>query len=35
MKAVAEHLQGHPLVASFRSGEQHEGGKGVTVVTLH
>jgi DNA mismatch repair protein MutS2 len=34
MKAVSEHVQGHPLVSGFRSGEQHEGGKGVTVVTL-
>ncbi len=35
MRAVSEHLQGHPLVAGFRSGEQHEGGKGVTIVTLN
>jgi len=35
MKAVSEHLQSHPLVAGFRRGEQHEGGKGVTVVTLN
>jgi DNA mismatch repair protein MutS2 len=34
MKAVSEHVQGHPLVSGFRSGEQHEGGKGVTIVTL-
>ncbi|HMK55230.1 MAG TPA: endonuclease MutS2 [Dissulfurispiraceae bacterium] len=33
-KAVMEHIQGHPLVAGFRSGEQREGGRGVTVVTL-
>jgi DNA mismatch repair protein MutS2 len=35
MRAVSEHLQGHPLVAGFRSGELHEGGKGVTIVTLN
>ncbi len=34
MRVVREHIQGHPLVAGFRSGEQHEGGRGVTVVTL-
>lgn len=34
MRAVREHLHGHPLVSGYRSGEQHEGGKGVTVVTL-
>jgi DNA mismatch repair protein MutS2 len=34
MRTVRDHLQGHPLVAGFRSGEQHEGGRGVTVVTL-
>ena len=34
MKVVKEHLTGHPLSAGFRSGEQHEGGRGVTVVTL-
>jgi DNA mismatch repair protein MutS2 len=34
MKAVSEHLQGHPLVSGFRSGEQHEGGRGVTIITL-
>ncbi|HMK60055.1 MAG TPA: endonuclease MutS2 [Dissulfurispiraceae bacterium] len=33
-KAVREHLEGHPLVAGFRGGEQPEGGQGVTVVTL-
>ena len=33
-KAVREHLQGHPLVKRFRSGEPQEGGSGVTVVTL-
>ncbi|MBI3592991.1 MAG: Smr/MutS family protein, partial [Nitrospirae bacterium] len=33
-KAVREHLDGHPLVKRFRSGEPQEGGSGVTVVTL-
>lgn len=33
-KAVREHLTRHPLVKSFRSGEQSEGGAGVTVVAL-
>ncbi len=33
-KAVREYLSGHRLVNSFRSGEQTEGGAGVTVVTL-
>jgi len=33
-RGVREHLTGHPLVASFRSGEQYEGGNGATVVTL-
>jgi DNA mismatch repair protein MutS2 len=32
--AVREHLKGHPLVKSFRKGEQSEGGAGVTIVTL-
>ena len=31
-KAVHEALRSHPLVASFRSGEQGEGDTGVTVV---
>jgi DNA mismatch repair protein MutS2 len=31
-KAVREFLSGYPLVGSFRSGEQGEGGTGVTVV---
>ncbi len=34
LKAVQEHLEGHPLVEKFRSGELKEGGKGVTVVTM-
>lgn len=33
-RAVREHLKGHPLVKGFRSGEQQEGGGGVTVATL-
>ncbi|HSW65085.1 MAG TPA: endonuclease MutS2 [Dissulfurispiraceae bacterium] len=33
-KAVREHLTRHPLVKSFRKGEQSEGGAGVTVVEL-
>jgi DNA mismatch repair protein MutS2 len=31
-KAVREFLRGHPLVSSFRSGEQGEGDTGVTIV---
>jgi len=34
MKGVRSYLGGHPLVASFRTGERFEGGDGVTVVTL-
>lgn len=33
-RAVREHLEGHPLVKTFRTGDQSEGGAGVTVVTL-
>ena len=33
-KAVQEHLSEHPLVKSYRVGEQSEGGGGVTVVVL-
>jgi len=33
-RAVREHLDGHPLVQSFRRGEKNEGGAGVTVVTM-
>jgi DNA mismatch repair protein MutS2 len=31
-KAVRDLLQGHPLVASFRSGVEGEGDTGVTIV---
>ncbi|MBN2582529.1 MAG: endonuclease MutS2 [Planctomycetes bacterium] len=34
MKGVHEHLRSHPLVASFRAGNETEGGIAVTVVTL-
>lgn len=34
MKAVHEHLTGHPLIKGFRKGEQAEGGAGVTIATL-
>ncbi len=34
LKAVREHLEGHPLVKGFRSGVPREGGSGVTVVTM-
>ncbi|HBG07480.1 MAG: DNA mismatch repair protein MutS [Geobacteraceae bacterium GWC2_58_44] len=34
MRGVREYLNGHPLVASFRTGERFEGGDGVTVVTM-
>jgi DNA mismatch repair protein MutS2 len=34
MKGVRDYLNGHPLVASHRTGERFEGGDGVTVVTL-
>jgi DNA mismatch repair protein MutS2 len=33
-QVVRQQLQGHPLVKSFRSGEQGEGGTGVTVAYL-
>jgi DNA mismatch repair protein MutS2 len=33
-RAVREHLHGHPLVKSYRKGEQTEGGAGVTIVDL-
>ncbi|NLX59985.1 MAG: endonuclease MutS2 [Phycisphaerae bacterium] len=34
MKGVHEHLRGHPLVASFRAGNETEGGIAVTVVAI-
>jgi DNA mismatch repair protein MutS2 len=34
MRGLREHLKGHRLVASFRSGNQAEGGVAVTVVKL-
>jgi DNA mismatch repair protein MutS2 len=33
-RAVREQLEGHPLVASHRPGDQHEGGDGATVAEL-
>jgi DNA mismatch repair protein MutS2 len=33
-RAVREQLEGHPLVASHRPGDQYEGGDGATVVEL-
>jgi DNA mismatch repair protein MutS2 len=33
-RAVREHLDGHPLVKSYRGGEKSEGGNGVTVAVL-
>ncbi len=33
-RAVRDYLKGHPLVRTFRKGEQSEGGGGVTVVTM-
>ncbi|NJD55452.1 MAG: endonuclease MutS2, partial [Nitrospirae bacterium] len=33
-RAVREHLTGHPLVKTFRTGDQSEGGAGVTIVML-
>lgn len=33
-QAVREQLEGHPLVVSYRPGDQHEGGEGVTVAEL-
>lgn len=34
-RTVAELLQGHPLVVSFRLADYHDGGIGATVVELH
>jgi len=33
-QALRDHLSASPYVASFRSGERHEGGDAVTVVRL-
>ena len=33
-KVVHELVSGHPSVASFRLGEESEGGDGATVVTF-
>lgn len=33
-QAVRDELRGHPLVSEFRSGENNEGGEGVTVAKL-
>lgn len=33
-RAVHDHLEGHPLVKSFRDGSPEEGGAGVTIVVL-
>jgi DNA mismatch repair protein MutS2 len=34
MKAVHKHLDGHPLIKKYRSSDQSEGGRGVTVVKM-
>ena len=34
MKAVHQHLDGHPLIKKYRSSDQSEGGRGVTVVIM-
>lgn len=34
MRGVREYLAGHPLVASYRTGDRFEGGDGVTIVTM-
>jgi len=34
MNGVRGYLDGHPLVASYRTGERYEGGDGVTMVTM-
>ena len=33
-RAIREHLEGHPLVKKYRSGDRSEGGAGVTVITM-
>jgi DNA mismatch repair protein MutS2 len=32
--AIRDHLRSHPAVASFRPGDEREGGNGATVVAL-
>jgi len=34
MKAVHQHLEGHPLIEKYRSSDQSGGGRGVTLVTM-
>ncbi len=34
MKAIHEHLTGHPLVKKFKSADQDKGGKAITIITL-
>jgi DNA mismatch repair protein MutS2 len=34
MRGVRQYLDGHPLVAEYRKGEQFKGGDGITLVTL-
>jgi DNA mismatch repair protein MutS2 len=33
-QAVRQDLNGHPMVSSYRPGDESEGGEGVTVVKL-
>jgi DNA mismatch repair protein MutS2 len=33
-QALRDHLSASPYVASFRSGDQHEGGDAVTIIAL-
>ena len=33
-RAIREHLEISPYVRGFRPGESHEGGDGVTVITV-
>ncbi len=35
LKAVREHLKGHPLVKGFTRGKSNEGGEGITIVSLN
>jgi len=34
MRAVHQHLDGHPLIKKYRSSNQIEGGRGITTVTM-